>query len=590
MSDRRLRLVAWASLALLIVLYLARIGHFVLQDPDEGRYAEIPREMVELGDWVTPRLNYVKYFEKPPLLYWLVATSFETFGTSEWSARLAPALAGIATVAIAYLLGVAMFGRRAALLGAGLLATSPLFFALSQVVLIDMLLTACFTATLAALFAAHRSERKTPWCVAAAVAAALAVLAKGLVGLVLPGAIGLAFLLWQRDFATMRAMLRPAPIAAFCAVAVPWFVLVSIRNPEFLHFFFVREHFSRFAGGAQAVGHPEAAWFYLPVLLWGPLPWTLLAALLALRPGARAAARGLPTDARRLLLPWAIGVVVFFSAASSKLPPYVLPAFPPLALLAGAWIDRLLDRPAEIEGALRGVAWTVLAIGGVLVVAGLLAAALGGTLAPRFDVEPREARSVAAAAVWTGVFVAGAGGIVVRRRWPVSAGGVTAAVAVLVLGFGLGLFGGIGARAVAKTSRDLAVAIEREGRPAAGEPALVVSYRRIMQSLSFYTRSRITMLDPHGTFNEIDAGADSAPDRARYFWTDVDRLRAEWGSGRRVFVATDRRMVPELDQTLSPAPRVLASDGRRVLLVNFPSEGGEPPAGAPAPPAGSSGG
>ncbi|HZR84337.1 MAG TPA: glycosyltransferase family 39 protein [Candidatus Binatia bacterium] len=573
MTDRRLRILAWTGLALVAIAYLGRIGGFVLQDPDEGRYAEIPREMLELGDWITPRLNYVKYFEKPPLLYWLVGASYHAFGMSEWSARLAPALAGIATIALVHRLGLAMFGRRAALVAAALLATTPLFFVLSQVLVIDVLLTACFTATLATLFAAHRAERKGPWCAAAAGAVALGVLAKGLVALVVPGAIGLAFLLWQRDFATVRAFLRPAPIAVFAVIAVPWFAAVSTRNPEFPYVFFVREHIERFA--TRSVGHPEGPLYYLPIVIAGGLPWTLLVAALAVEKPGRAAARSLPRAPVRLLSLWAGGIVLFFSAASSKLPPYVLPAFPALALLAGAWIDRALDEPVAIRRALISVAWCLAAVGGVVLVGSAIGAVAAPWVGPRFDAEPPEIRALALAAASAGVALFGAGWMVLRARSDASTGGgaAPAQLLVLVLGLGLALFGAIGGRGIAKTTRDLAIAIEREAVPA--DRPLVVSYRRLMQSLSFYTRGRVTMLDPHATFNEITDSARSSADYGEFFWSDLGRLQAEWSSGRKVFIATDRAMVPELASSLSPAPRVLASDGKRVLLVNFPTPGGE---------------
>src|SRR4030095_5055859 len=174
----------WAAVAVaaLLVVYLGRIGGFPLQDPDEGRYAEIPREMVESGDWLTPRLNYVKYYEKPPLLYWLIATSFVAFGPEEWAGRLIPVLAGLATIAMTLALGAAALGSRAAWLAAAVLATSPLFFGLSQAILIDMVLTACTTATLGALWFAQTAERrevKDRWVLVAAVGAGLRVVQEG---------------------------------------------------------------------------------------------------------------------------------------------------------------------------------------------------------------------------------------------------------------------------------------------------------------------------------------------------------------------------------------------------------------------------
>ncbi len=570
MSDTRLRSCAWVGLALVCALYLGRLGGFVLQDPDEGRYAEIPREMIESGDWVTPRLNYVKYFEKPPLLYWLVGSSFVLLGQSEGAARLVPALAGIATLLVTYALGCAMLGRRAALIGGALLATSPLFFVLSQVLVIDMLLTACTTATLAALWAAHRAQRKGPWTVEVAAAAALGVLAKGPVALVLPGAIAVAFLALRRDLATLRALLRPAPIAAFAAIALPWFVLVSLRNPEFPEFFFVREHLQRFA--TDRVGHPEGPLYYVPVLLGGPLPWTLLAAVLAASAAGRAAFGSLAGDARLLLGLWAAVVFAFFSAASSKLAPYVLPALPPLALLAGGWIDRLIDDRAALRAPLRAAAWLLVALGGLCLVVGPLGLLLAGVAAPRFDVEPAALRAIAGAAAWGGLALLPAG-LLCLRELDAQRRSAAVALALLVVGLGGALLGAVGGRAVAKSSRGLAAAIDRE--TADGAAYRVVAYRRLMQSLSFYTGGRVTQLDPAGKFNEIDAGAGWAPDRAEYFWTDPERLASEWRSGKKVFVATDRRYVEQL-ATLEPAPRILATEGRRVLLVNFPAADAAP--------------
>lgn len=579
--DRRLQVLAWLGLVLLAAFYLSRLGGWVLQDPDEGRYAEIPREMIELGDWITPRLNYVSYFEKPPLLYWLVGLCFRTFGTSEWAARLTPAIAGIATVMLAYGLGKAMFGRRAALIGAALLATSPIFFVLSQVLVIDVLLTACFTATLAALWMAHRSDWKGRWVIAVAAAASLAVLAKGPVGLVLPGAIALLFLLWTRDWPTLRALVNWRPIAVFLALAAPWFVLVSIRNPEFPEFFFVREHLERFA--TDQVGHPAGPLYYLPILLAGPLPWTFLFAAIACTARGRAALRELPGDARLFLVLWFAGVVLFFSIASSKLAPYILPALPAAAVLGGAWLDRLVDdAAAALRGAARLVAYGILAIGASALVAGLAGWPLDGTVAARFDLEPADVKAVAIAAAWTGLALAATGAIVLRGGMDRLRGGFPV-VCVLVLGMGLALYGAVGARAAAKTAHGLAAAIERESD--ARDRPLVVSYRRLMQSLSFYTRRRVTMVDPMDSFNEIGPGAHTATDYRDYFWSDIDRLRSEWSSGKKVFVATDKAMIDELSRALEPEPRVLARDGRRVLLVNFPSSGGSgdgKPAAQPA--------
>ncbi|MEW6272219.1 MAG: glycosyltransferase family 39 protein, partial [Thermodesulfobacteriota bacterium] len=406
----RRRALALLALALLCTMYLARIGGFVLQDPDEGRYAEIPREMLETGDWVTPRLFYVKYFEKPPLLYWLTALSFRAFGLTEWAARLVPALSGIVTVVLTFFLGARLAGTRAAWIGAGVLTTMPLFFALSQALLIDMLLTACMTATMLGVAAAHVADDKRGWALLVAFTAALGVLAKGLVALALPGAIALAFLLATRDFATIRALLGWPAVLLFLVVAVPWFVVVSLRNPEFFEFFFVREHLQRFLASAPGkVGHREGPFYYVPVMLLGPAPWTLVAGVLAATAAGRRAFLAIPREVRLLLLLWAGIVVGFFTLSTSKLATYVLPALPPLAILAGAWIDRALEEHAlsqRVIGVLRGM---LLGLGGTLALLALVAWPLYERIAGWTHSEASDVLLIAGVVSWTALALLAAG-------------------------------------------------------------------------------------------------------------------------------------------------------------------------------------
>lgn len=567
-AGRRHALVFAAAVGfgLLVVLYLARIGGFPLQDPDEGRYAEIAREMLATGDAVTPRIDGVRYFEKPPLLHWLVAFAMRAFGESEGSARLVPALSGIATVATTFALGCAAFGLRAGLLGAAILASSPLFFIVSQAVVIDPLLAACTTAALAAAWGVHVSARRAPWAIVVAGATALGVLAKGPVALVLPGLVVAAFLALRRDGPALRALLRPAPIAVFAAIAVPWFAIVWLRNPEFGHAFFVREHLERFA--TDRVGHPEGPLFYLPVLAVGLLPWSALALLLPLDREGRAAARGGDPGATLFLWTWALGMIAFFSAARSKLPTYLLPALPPLALLLGAWLDRLADRDGGGRRVFAALGWLLLALGTLVVIAGGWTAVVSGDLGARFDVEPDLVRRVGLSSLLAGAVLAATG-------WVLRLGdgaGRAASTAALVLAVGIGgaIAAALGARVLGRTSARFAAAILAEAPDPAGRT--VVVHRSLMQGLSFYTRSPVVLLDPADGFGEIGDQARENGDRQRVpvFWSDLGRLAEEWRSGRRVFVLADAKGVGELADVLVPPPRVLARHGKRVLLANDP--------------------
>jgi len=560
----RQRALALVAVLLLCAMYLSRIGGFVLQDPDEGRYAEIPREMIETGDWVTPKLFYVDYFEKPPLLYWLTAISFETFGLNEWAARLVPALSGLVTVFFTWLIGVRLAGRRAAWLACGMLATMPLFFALSQALLIDVLLAACTTAALFGVYAAHNAENKRTFAILVAVATALGVLAKGLIAIVLPGGIALAFLLWRRDFVTIRALLHWQALLAFVVVAVPWFVLVSQRNPDFLEFFFVREHFQRFtATGPIRVGHPEGPFYYIPVLMFGPAPWTLLVPLLAASAAGRRAFAAIPPDARLFSLLW-LGIMMgFFSAATSKLGSYVVPALPALALLLGAWLDRAIEEEDLGRSAVRIMRGTFAALGLLLALAALLTWPLHDRVTAWLHVDEADV-FVIAGAVSSVALVLLASVLVSRWIRLEERGRPAAAFGVLIGSLALVLMFAIEGRAVTKTGHSLAEAIAPLREP--GD--LLISYKRLMQSLGFYTRQRIVQFD---AYHEVEAGALTAPDREEWFWQDFDRLAREWSSGRRVFMATDRKHLPELEGKLDPKPRLLVQDHRRVVLVNFPA-------------------
>jgi 4-amino-4-deoxy-L-arabinose transferase-like glycosyltransferase len=562
------RLAALAAVAVLLVLYLGRLGGFPLQDPDEGRYAEIPREMVESGDWLTPRLNYVKYYEKPPLFYWLVAAAFTAFGTEEWAGRLIPALAGLATIAMTFALGRAALGSRAAWISAAVLATSPLFFGLSQAMLIDMALTACTTATLAAFWFAHRAAdaaAKRRWVLVVAASAGLGVLSKGLVAIVLPGAIAIAALLLWRDLATFRALVGWRPIALFLAIAAPWFVLVARAHPEFPYFIFVREHFERFAA---EVGHPEGPLYYFPVLLLGPLPWSLWAIALACSRAGRAAFGRIPGEPRSFLAIWAAFIVVFFTAASSKLAPYVLPAFPALALLMGGWLDTLLDRDGALVARLSGgTGWVFGGLAAAVLIVALVAWPAAAVISSRFHVPEDYIVTIARALLAVGAIL-GATVVTLRRR-PAGSLGSAVAFAVVAAGMASALLAAVEGRAVVKTARSLGEAVLEHRR----EGDLVASYRHLMQSLSFYGKTRVVQVNAPG---EIESGAKYSHDWAEWFWSGTERLAKEWSSGRRVFLATSRRKYEDLQGLLHPEPRLLARDHDRILLVNYPAEGSEP--------------
>jgi 4-amino-4-deoxy-L-arabinose transferase-like glycosyltransferase len=324
------------------VLWFGGLEYRGLFYPDEGRYAEIPREMLASGDWVTPRLNDLKYFEKPPLQYWMTALSFAAFGQDEWTARLWPATAGFLGMLLLAFAGNRTGPPGAGYVGALVLATSISYFLASQYLTLDMGLTFFLSAALCAFLLAQdqapRGGRAARlWMLAAWASLGCAVLAKGLVGIVLPGLALLAYVLIKGDGSLLRRLAWVKGSIVFLAIVLPWHVLVQVRNPEFFSFYVVHEHIQRFLSPEH---HRPGPWWYLAVIaLLGALPWT------PLLPGAIARAirqrsRAPSFDADTFLLLWIAAILVFFSMSASKLPAYILPLMPALALLLGRDIAR----------------------------------------------------------------------------------------------------------------------------------------------------------------------------------------------------------------------------------------------------------
>jgi 4-amino-4-deoxy-L-arabinose transferase-like glycosyltransferase len=325
-------------IALFAIAWFAGLGTRKLVHPDEGRYAEIAREMAVSGDWVTPRLNGLKYFEKPPLQYWMTAAAYRAFGVHEWTARLWPALASFAAILVVgyagWRLGGATMGVYAGLALAGTAAHAINGHLLS----LDAGLAACLAVALAGFLIAQRPDAgprsERTWMLVAWTGMALAMLSKGLIGLVLPGGALVLYTLLQRDFALWRRLHVGKGLLLFLALTAPWFILVAQANDEFLQFFFVHEHFQRFTTTEHK--RTGSAWYFVPLLLVGSLPWTLLHFFGARRAwGGQPAANGFSWQ--RFAIAWAVFIFVFFSASGSKLPSYILPMFPALALLAG-WL------------------------------------------------------------------------------------------------------------------------------------------------------------------------------------------------------------------------------------------------------------
>ncbi len=394
----RLVLIAGAA-------YFLLLGRAPLSNPDEGRYAEISREMVATGDWMTPRLDGIHYFEKPPLMYWAVALSEELFGPNEWAVRAVVALFAIAGLLITYLTARTLYGRDAGIWSAVALGTTLLYFALGHILLLDMAVSVLMSAALfyfllginakgptenahasdsvgrdgrlakpvlssskdpdlrMAPMSSRTGEPPVPTCepvptsnpVAPSrracfygfyASAALATMTKGLIGFLIPGAVIFLWLLVFNQWRRLRPLYLPTGLVLFLAIAAPWHIAMALRNPSWAHFYFVHEHFQRFA--TTAAHRVQPWWFYIPILLLGLFPWTGF-----LYPALRSSLAGGWTRRKDnadawFLVTWAVFIVLLFSKSQSKLIPYILPVLPPLAVLIGVQLAK--DRGTASEG------------------------------------------------------------------------------------------------------------------------------------------------------------------------------------------------------------------------------------------------
>jgi 4-amino-4-deoxy-L-arabinose transferase-like glycosyltransferase len=510
-------LASAAPSALAALIFFFNLWRYGLWEPDEARYAEIAREMVSGGSLVIPHLNYVVYVEKPPLLYWFTALSFAVFGINEFAARLFVALFGVLGVAATAWFAARCFGKRHALVAGGILATIPLYATMAQVLTTDMMLTTFVTIANFALFLHWREGGR--WCWLGYVAMALGVLTKGPVAIILPLLALLASLIWEREWRGLMARFRVlGGLGLVVAISAPWFITMIVRVPGYFDFYFVGEHLRRVF--QESYSHGEPFYFYVPVLLAGLLPWSLLVPFLTWR-------RLEPNPARRFCVAAGVTTAVVFSCASAKLIPYVLPAVPPIAILIA---DGLISCAWPVGTQERGVRppdSRILAESGPLL--GILGAvAIGaGIFAARFG-SPYPLYVQPALLGVGGMLVAGGAIVTALFLARLNGAGITA----LVLTMAFALMGASWARIGAEPLRSYAV-LAREIALRAPD-ATVICYHRYVQALPFYTRKRVVLV---GARTELGFGSRLAPEAGEYFLrNDADLLRLWQTPGEKVLV------------------------------------------------------
>ncbi|MDR2529861.1 MAG: glycosyltransferase family 39 protein [Synergistaceae bacterium] len=540
--------------ALIVLCGLWGLGDWGLLDPDEGRYSEIPREMMATGDYVTPRLNYVKYFEKPVLHYWFTAACFAAFGQNEFASRLTPALCGLGGVFVAFVLARRIYGLREAVRASVILSTCLLWFAIARLNILDMTVSFFITVSLAGFWLGLTERR---YLLLFYAGMALATLTKGLIGVVLPVGIVFWYVVLTRRWRLFLHALYPPGAALFLVLSVPWFWAVCSANPDFFYFFFVQEHFLRYA--TQMHGRYQPFWFFVPILAGGLIPWA------GLLPDMLRGTLPRHDDAERsglFLGLWFAVPFLFFSLSSSKLIPYIVPCLPPLAILGGRALTSIADGDvgaAKRFGRLNGALLLLLAAAGVIyppLQEKIPASALYPYTLPA-------SISLAALALCGWKPRLRHMNIPLTTRDPranpspqkmVMALCLLAFVNALVFARGFTLEAGL------ISYKEPAAAIQERLQP--GD--VVAGYGDIMQGLGFYLKRRIVLVNAVG---ELEFGARQEKDPRRWF-IGREELKALWDGKERVFLASDGRKMEELERLLGKSTIIWRDQTRNDVVLS----------------------
>ena len=543
----------WKDLVILTVVsglwFLALLGMRPLSNPDEGRYGEIPREMAVTGDFVTPRLNGVKYFEKPPLVYWLSALTFRQFGVSEFTVRLWGGIFSIIGVLLTYAAARALHGRAVGIWSAIILSTTLMYYIFSQIMLLDMAVAVTISGALFTFILAIREPRgrkRFGLFMAFYAFMALATLSKGLIGIALPGAV---IFLWVLLLNRWRALWPFYPLVGtilLLAITAPWHIYAARANPDFLNFYFYHEHWLRFT--TRIHRRYEPWWFFLPIFLVGLFPWvyfTRQAICESLAGGWKA--RHQNSEAWFFLI-WVVFIVAFFSKSQSKLIPYILPVFPPMAVfigrsISGVWLGLPMDK-------FRKGAWAFIVTALVVVAAALVAPNAPGqpdlnACLPVLRVTFGGAMLLGAVATFLGL----------RRNQPrlmIGAVAISSAALLLAVSFGGGSF--------EKTStKKFAMILKPLLKP--DDRVYCVSYYN--QDLPVYLNRLVSVVDYRG---ELAYGIDAEPHLTSARFLTPEAFPEEWTKPGAAYAVVRRRAY---DRWVSKSglPFVVLSQSDDFILV-----------------------
>ena len=537
-----------------VIWFCGLLGMRPLSNPDEGRYTEIPREMAVTGDFVTPRLNGVKYFEKPPLVYWLSALTIRQFGMHEFTARLWGALFSVLGVLLTYATARTLYGRAAGIWSAVVLSTSLMYYIFSQIILLDMAVAVTISGSLFTFILAMREPRgrkRFGLFMAFYAFMALATLSKGLIGIALPGAV---IFLWVLLLNRWRALWPFYPIVGtivLLAIAAPWHVYAARANPDFLNFYFYHEHWLRFT--TRVHGRYEPWWFFLPLLLVGSFPWVFFTGH-ALRESLAGGWRTRRENSEAwFFLIWVVFIVAFFSKSQSKLIPYILPVFPALAVLIGPSISRIWQ--GKITHSYRRGAW------GFIVTALLLAVAAAVAPKPPEHAGLNDLLPILRCAVG-GVMLLGAAAtfLGLRRNQPrlvIGAVAISSAALLLTATFGGGSF-------EKNSTQKLAMIL----KPLLKPDDRVYSVGTYAQDLPVYLNRVVSVVDYRG---ELSYGIDAEPELTSVRFLTPAAFAEQWAKPGAAYAVVKKKDYERWVSKSEIVHTVLSRTPRFVLVSKNPA-------------------
>lgn len=484
---------AWILLAVGVVWFALffRLGSLPLLQPDEGRNAEVAREMKESGAWLSPSYNGIPYLDKPAFYFKAVALSLAAFGDNETAARLPSALFGLALLALAYAFCRRVHGPRCALLAVVIIATMPLYLVNSRTVIFDIAL-AFFVS--AAIFAGFRAEEcngpaRRNWYLLGALAAGLATLVKGPVGFLIPGLVLLVFHRVEGRRGVWKRFFAPLNLLVFFGVTLPWFIGLSWQHPDFPRYGLIEESFHRFT--TVKFHRTQPFYFYALIVAAMFFPWSFVL------PEAGVAAwkrKWFQSPADRLCLVWAIVVVIFFSLSKSKMPGYILSATVACGILVARFFERAIANPEGKAGRIIGRAAISLAIlCSLAVIAALYLSSRLKPMASLMGIPPADAEALSHHFTGPIIFLLGFAALSLLVRWRRDIGLGFVCFALFPVCLFIVNLGAIGVVFNAKSARQLAQQI-----PALPPQTELACLECFPGGLPFYLKRTVTLITADG--------------------------------------------------------------------------------------------